>query len=75
MDIDSIEKLLRRATRIIPEIYNLSHDDRLYKYGILSLVMRRLRSDLILIFEIVKGFVKVEAETFFQFFEDSRKKK
>ena len=34
--------------------------------------MRRLRSDLILVFKIVKGYVNVEADKFFQFLEDPR---
>ena len=34
--------------------------------------MRRLRSDLILVFEIMKGFVKVEADRFINFLGDPR---
>ena len=55
---------------MIPEIHSLSYDEGLCKCGILSLEMRRLRCDLILIIEIVKGFVKVEVDTLFQFNED-----
>ena len=40
---------------MIPEISNLSYDQRLYKCCILSIEMRRLRLDLILVFMIVKG--------------------
>ena len=36
---------------------SLSYDERLYKCGILSLEMKRFRSDLVLDFRIVKGFV------------------
>ena len=55
---------------MVPEIYSLSYEEGLYECGILSLEMRRLRSDLILVFEIVKGFVKVEADKFFLFLEN-----
>ena len=69
-DIDNTEKVERRATRMIPKIHSLSYDVRLYKCSMLSLEMRRLRSDLIIVPKIVKGFVKVEEDKFFQFLED-----
>ena len=71
MDIDNIE-VQRSATRMIPEICSLNYEDRLYKCGILSLELRRLCSDLILVPWLVKGFVKVMAEKFFQSLEDPR---
>ena len=64
-DIDNMENVQRRATRMMPDIHSLSYDERLNKCGILSLEMRRLRSDLVLVLKIVKGFVKVEADKFF----------
>ena len=57
---------------MIPEISSLCYDEKFHKCGILSLEMRRLRSDLILVLKIVKGFVKVMADKFFQFLEDPR---
>ena len=57
---------------MIPEISSLSYDERLHKCGIISLEMRRLCSDLILVFKIVKGLAKVEAYKFFKFLEDPR---
>ena len=57
---------------MIPEISSLSYDERLYKCGILSLQMKRLHSDLILVLKIVKGFVDVEADKFFHFVGDPR---
>ena len=35
-DVDRIEKVQRRAIRMMPEISSISHDERLYKCGILS---------------------------------------
>ena len=57
---------------MIPEISTLSCEERLFACGILSLEMRRLRSDLVLVLMIIKGFVKVEADKFFQFLDDLR---
>ena len=61
-DIDDIEKVQRRVRIMIPEIHSLSYDERLHKCGVLSLEMRWLRSDLILLLKIVNGFVIVEAD-------------
>ena len=36
-DIDNIERVQRRATRMIPDISSLSYEERLYKCGMLSL--------------------------------------
>ena len=71
-DTDNVKKVQGRATRMMLEISSLSYDKGLYECGILSLVMRELRLDLILVFNIMKGFVIVEADKFFQFLEDPR---
>ena len=54
-DIDNIKKVQGRATRMISQISSLSYDEGLYECSILSLEMRWLRSDLLLVFEIVKS--------------------
>ena len=46
-DVDSIEKVQRRVTRMIPELSQLNYDERLCRTNLLSLEMRRLRADLI----------------------------
>ena len=55
-DIGNINKVQRKATRMIPEISSLSYEERLHRYDVLSHEMARLRSDLILVFKITKGF-------------------
>ena len=55
---------------MIPEINSLSNEERLNKRGVLSLEIRRLQSDLILVFETIKRFAKVETGKFFQSLED-----
>ena len=55
---------------MILQVSSLSNEERLYKCGILCRKMRRLLSDLILVPKIMKGFVKVKADKFFQFLED-----
>ena len=69
-DIDNIDKIQRRAARMIPEISSLRYKVRQHKCGILSLETRRLRSDLILVFKIIKDSRNVHADNFFQFPKD-----
>ena len=42
-DIDKIEKIQRRATKMIPEIRNHSYHQRMLDLDLISLVQRRLR--------------------------------
>jgi hypothetical protein len=64
-DIAALEKVQRRATRMIPELSGLSYDERLKECGLTSLEERRVRGDLIETFKLVKGLERVPASTFF----------
>ena len=64
--MDNIEKVLRRMTRMIPELSQLNYEERLCGANLLSLEMRRLRADLIEVFKIVKGIDNVGQYSFFQ---------
>ena len=46
-DIDTLERIQRRATKIIPELRDLSYEECLTKYGLTTLETRRLRGDQI----------------------------
>ena len=64
-DILSIEKVQRRVTKMIPWISFLTYEERLKRTGLISLENRRLRADLLEVFKILKGFVKVDPATHF----------
>ena len=49
-DVDNIEKVQRRMTRMIPELSQLNYEERLCRTNLLSYEMRRLRADLIEVF-------------------------
>ena len=49
-DIDTLERIQRRATKIIPELRDLSYEERLKECGLTTLETRRLRGDQILSF-------------------------
>ncbi|CAF0888952.1 unnamed protein product [Brachionus calyciflorus] len=59
-EINRIEGVKRRATKIISELRNLENDDRLVKLNLTSLEERRLRGDLIEQFKKVKNIDQVE---------------
>ena len=65
-DIDAIEKVQRRATRMIEGMQNVDYGERLRRTNLISLEMRRLRADLIEVFKIVNGLEGLRAEDFFE---------
>ena len=65
-DIEHLEKVQRRATRLVKGYRKLSYEERLRKLGLTTLQTRRLRGDLIETFKIITGKEQVNRETFFQ---------
>ena len=65
-DKDVIEKVQRRATKIVPELRNLSYEERLVQLKLTTLENRRVRGDLIEVFKFVKGIENVSIDVFFQ---------
>ena len=54
-DIDLIEKVQRRATKLIPQLRDRSYEDRLIFLDLTTLETRPLRGDLIEVFKIFIG--------------------
>ncbi len=50
-----MEKVQRRAPKVISEMYTLSYEEGLQKCNLFSLERRRLRGDIIQMFKIWKG--------------------
>ena len=59
-DIDKLERIQRRATKMIPELRYLSYESRLLQCGLTTLETRRLRGDQIEVFKIVNGYEDVD---------------
>ena len=66
-DIDKIEKIPRRATKIIPEIRNHNYHQRIHDIDLISLVQRRPRGQLIEAFKYVNRFTTASAWGLFDY--------
>ena len=54
-DLDMLEKVQRRATRMTPAICRLEYQDRLKELNMFSIKRRCLRGDMIQVYKIVSG--------------------
>ena len=66
-DINLLESVQRRATKMVTGMHNLSYEQRLEKLDLFSLKHRRDRGDMILVFKIIKNLVNVDTSDFFKF--------
>ena len=71
-DIEALERVQRRFTRIRPICRRLLYKDRLKYYNLSSLYTHRLSFDLTMVFKIVHRYVDLDPSIFFAFCSDSR---
>ena len=64
-DIDMLEKIQRRATKLIPGLKDLKYEERLKERGLKTLETRRLRGDQIEVFKILNGYENIDSNIFF----------
>ena len=65
-DIDMLEKIQRRATKLIPELRDLRYEERLKECGLTTLETRRLRGHQIEVFKILNGYANIDSNIFFE---------
>ena len=66
MDQQAVERVQRRATRLIPSLRGLPYEERLERLNLPSLSHRRRRGDMIQCFKILKGIDRIDPEKLFQ---------
>ena len=69
-DIKEIEKVQRRATRLIKSQSGENYDQRLENLGMTTLKERRQRGDMIQTFKIINDFSGIDKNDFFNFVKD-----
>ena len=57
---------------LIPELRDLSYEERLTECGLTTLQTRRLRGDQIEVFKILNGYENIDRNMFFSLKKDSR---
>ena len=65
LDADKVERVQRRATRIVPGFSNLPYEERLRVLSLHSLYYRRRQWDMITVYKLLNGLLGVSEELFF----------
>ena len=66
-DMQTLERVQRRATKLVSKLRQLSYADRLVALNLPSLLYRRRRMDMITVFKIVHGLEGVPFDSLFAF--------
>ena len=63
-DIKCLEKVQRRATKLVPSLREKEYEERMKELDLYPLVVRIVRGDLIETFKILSGFEDIDASMF-----------
>ena len=65
-----LERIQKRATKMISELRDLSYEERLKECGLATIETRRLRGDQIEVFKILNGYENIYRNIFFSLKKD-----
>ena len=71
-DIEVLEKVQKRATKLITTCKSWGYEDRLRYTGLMTLKSRRKRGDMIEVFKLIKGIDKIDKNIFFSLADNNR---
>ena len=66
-DIDKLERIQQRATKLVPSLTHLPYEERLKHLDLYSLYCRRQRGDLIEVYKLINHLSRVSPDPFFPF--------
>ena len=61
-----LEKIQRRATKLIPGLRDLIYEERLKECGMTTLETQRLRGDQIEVFKVLNGYENIDYNFFLE---------
>ena len=65
LDEDLVEKVQRKATKLVPSIRHLPYKERLWCLRLPSLQYRRLHGDMMMTYNILHGYLDIDESIFF----------
>ena len=66
MDIDLIENVQRKFTKLLPGLFDTPYLERLQLLKLLTLEERRIYSDIVLLYKIIHGLVDIQFHDYFR---------
>ena len=65
-DIDTLERIQRRATEMIPVLVDINYEERLKQCGLTITQTKLLRGDITGVFKILNGYENIDRNIFTQ---------